>query len=77
MRFMVDETALGQVFCQYFSFPCQSFNQLLHTHHHHLSIRKIVADVPSGLSLTPPKINQENYIFGDMSLHAAVTIAEC
>jgi hypothetical protein len=46
--------ALGQVFSQYFGFPCQfSFHRLLHTHH--LSsgagtVGQLVADVPSGLS---------------------------
>jgi hypothetical protein len=56
--FVVDKVALGQVFSKYFSFPCQfSFHRLLHTHHH-LShgagkIGQLVADVPSGLSLTP------------------------
>jgi hypothetical protein len=49
--------ALGQVFPEYFGFPCQfSFHLLLHTRR--LSsgagtIGKILADVPSGLSLTP------------------------
>jgi hypothetical protein len=49
--------ALGQVFAEYFGFPCQfSLHQLLHTH---LSsgagtIGQLVADVPNGLSLTPP-----------------------
>jgi hypothetical protein len=54
--FVVDKVALGQVFYEYYGFPCQlSFHRLLHTHH--LSsgagtVGKIVADVPSGLSLT-------------------------
>jgi hypothetical protein len=31
--FVVDKVALGQVFSEYFSFPCQSlFNKLLHNH---------------------------------------------
>jgi hypothetical protein len=57
--FVVDKVALGQVFSKYFGFPCQfSFHRLLHTHH--LSsgagtIGQIVADIPSGLSLTPPQ----------------------
>jgi hypothetical protein len=55
---MVDELTLGHVLSEYLGFPCQfSFYQLLHTH---LSsgagtIGQIVADVPSGLSLTPPQ----------------------
>jgi hypothetical protein len=31
--FVVDKVALGQVFSEYFGFPCQSsFHQLLHNH---------------------------------------------
>jgi hypothetical protein len=52
--FVVDEVTLGQVFC----FPCQfPFHRLLYTHHHLSSgagtIGQIVADMPSGLTLTP------------------------
>jgi hypothetical protein len=33
--FVVDKVALGQVFSEYFDFPCQSsFHQILHHHHH-------------------------------------------
>jgi hypothetical protein len=33
MGFVVDKVALGQVFSEYFGFPCQSsFHQLLHNH---------------------------------------------
>jgi hypothetical protein len=32
--FVVHKVALGQVFSEYFSFPCQAFHRLLHTHHH-------------------------------------------
>jgi hypothetical protein len=33
--FVVDKVVLGQVFSEYFGFPCQSsFHQLLHNHHH-------------------------------------------
>jgi hypothetical protein len=52
---MVEKVALGQVFSEYFDFPCQfSFHRLLHTH---LSsgigtMGQTVADVLSGLSLT-------------------------
>jgi hypothetical protein len=55
--FIVDKVALRQVFSKYSGFPYNSFHRLLHTHHHPLSgvatIDQIVADVPSGLSLTP------------------------
>jgi hypothetical protein len=63
MGFVVEKVALGQVFSEYFSFPYQFlFHRLLHTHH--LSsgagtIGQIVADVPSGLSLTLPQ--EKNY----------------
>jgi hypothetical protein len=58
--FLVDKVALGQVFSEYFGFSCQlSFHRLLHSHHHLSSgagtIGQLVADVPSGLSLTPPQ----------------------
>jgi hypothetical protein len=33
--FVVDKAALGQVFSEYFSFPCQSsFHQFIHHHNH-------------------------------------------
>jgi hypothetical protein len=56
--FVVDKVALGQVFSEYFGFPCQSsFHQLLHNHlpSGAGTIGQILADVPSGLtiSLTP------------------------
>jgi hypothetical protein len=57
--FVVNKMALRQVSSMHFGFPCQfSFHRLLHTHH--LSsgagtIGQLVADVPSGLSLTPPR----------------------
>jgi hypothetical protein len=57
--FVVDRVVLGQVFSEYFGFPCQfSFHRLLI--HHHLSsgastVGQLVADVPSGLSVTPPQ----------------------
>jgi hypothetical protein len=51
---------LGHVFSEYFGFPCQfSFRRLLHIHHHISSGTgtkgQLVADVPSGLSLTSPQ----------------------
>jgi hypothetical protein len=65
---VVDKVALGQVFSKYFSFPCQfSFHQLLHIHPHHLSsgagtIGQIVANIPSGPSLTPSQEIKKKYI---------------
>jgi hypothetical protein len=60
MGFVVDKVALGQDFSEYFGFPCQYYlHGLLHTHHHLSSgagtIGQLVADVPSGLNLTPPQ----------------------
>jgi hypothetical protein len=52
------KVALGQVFSEHVGFPCQfSFHRLLHTLHLSLgagTMGQIVADVPSGLSLTLP-----------------------
>jgi hypothetical protein len=59
MGIVVGKVTLGQAFSECFDFPCQfSFHRLLHTHHHLSSgaaiIGQLVADVSSGLSLTPP-----------------------
>jgi hypothetical protein len=62
VRFVVDKVVLGHVFSEYFGLFCQfSFHQLLYTH---LSSRagkvgQLMADVPSGLSLTPSHITKE------------------
>jgi hypothetical protein len=34
VRFVVDKVASGQVFSEYFGFPCHSFHQILHPHNH-------------------------------------------
>jgi hypothetical protein len=53
------QSGTGAGFLRVLRFPCQfSFHRLLHIHH--LStwagrIRQLAADVPSGLSLTPPQ----------------------
>jgi hypothetical protein len=55
--FVVDKVALGQVFSEYFGFPCQSlFHQFLHHHNHPGADRvgQLVADVPSEPNWTPP-----------------------
>jgi hypothetical protein len=39
MEFVVDKAALGQVFFEYFGFPCQLFHQFLH-HHNHLGLEQ-------------------------------------
>jgi hypothetical protein len=33
LGYEVDRAALAQVFSQYFGFPCQAFQRLLHTYH--------------------------------------------
>jgi hypothetical protein len=39
--FVVDKVALGQVFSEYFGFPCQSlFHQILHPHNHQVQVQK-------------------------------------
>jgi hypothetical protein len=59
MGFVVDNVALGQIFSEYFGFPCQfAFRRFLYSRHHHLSsgagiTGQTMAAVPSGLSLTP------------------------
>jgi hypothetical protein len=58
--FVVDKVALGQDFSEYFGFSRQfSFHRLFHIHHHLSSgagtVGQLVADIPSGLSLTSPQ----------------------
>jgi hypothetical protein len=58
LGFVVDKVALGQVSSEYFSIPCQFSFHRLHDIQHHPStgagtVGKIVADIPSELSLTP------------------------
>jgi hypothetical protein len=67
VAFVVDKVALGQVFSEYFEFSCQfSFHLMPHTHL--LSgagtVGQFVADVPSGLSLTPPHEIKKIYLRG-------------
>jgi hypothetical protein len=67
MGFVVDKEALGQVFSEYFCFPCQSsFHQILHPHNHPGQVQ-LVADVPSGPSWVQPPtiiIKKINYCSG-------------
>jgi hypothetical protein len=78
--FMVEKVALGQVFSEYFGFPCQfSFHRLLHIHRHLSSgagtIGQLVADVPSRLCLAPPQETKTNSLL--TSLLAKVGINTC
>jgi hypothetical protein len=57
--FVVDKVALGQIFSEYFGFPCHfAFHRLLYIYHPSFgagTIGELVADVPSKLSLTSPQ----------------------
>jgi hypothetical protein len=66
VRSVVDKVTLGQVLSEYFGFLCQfSLHRLLHIHHHLSSmvgtIGQLIADVPSGLSLTPHQETKRNH----------------
>jgi hypothetical protein len=78
--FVVDKVALGQVFSEYFCFPCQfSFHRLLHTHHLSTgagTIGQMVADVPSGLSLTPPQETKKRKNYSTVILPVVVLVIE-
>jgi hypothetical protein len=58
--FVVDKEALGQVFSEYFGFPCQSsFHQVLHNQPHLLSGASTIGQKwpqYKGLSPTPLEI---------------------
>jgi hypothetical protein len=68
--FVVDEVALRQVFSEYFGFPCHFHSTDCSTHHHHHqhlssgagTTGQIVANVPSGLSLTPSQKTKKEKI---------------
>jgi hypothetical protein len=53
--FVVDKVALGQVFSEYFGFPCQSsFNQFLQNHHrYHPGLVHLASSGRSTQSPTP------------------------
>jgi hypothetical protein len=46
------QSGIGQVFSEYFGFPCQSFHQFLY--HNNGTIGLLVAAVPSGPNWTSP-----------------------
>jgi hypothetical protein len=65
----VDKVSLGQVFCQYYGFPCQfSFHWMLHIHLSSWArkIRPLEAGVPSGIVLNPPPRNKTKIRFSDL-----------
>jgi hypothetical protein len=57
----------GQVFSEYFGYRSQSLHQQLHTYHRlsfgSVKMVQTVANVPSGLSLTPPKDTKKSEEF--------------
>jgi hypothetical protein len=55
--FVVDKVDLGQVSSEYFGFSCQFSLHITHSSSIFQGCysRQLVADVPSGLSLTPPQ----------------------
>jgi hypothetical protein len=64
--FVMDNMALGQAPLEYLGFPCQfSFHQILHTHLPSATgtTGEIVADIPNGLTLTPPHEIKISHIF--------------
>jgi hypothetical protein len=83
---VVDKVALGQVFSEYFGFPCQfTFQRLFHIHHHLLSgagtIGQTVADVPNGPSLTPLQETKkkENFVVKKITeyIHEDCCVLSC
>jgi hypothetical protein len=68
--FVVDKTALEHVLSEYWSFPANSHSTDCFTliiHHPGLVQYQIVADVPSGPSLAPPKeTKKEGLPFGEV-----------
>jgi hypothetical protein len=62
--FVVDKVALGQVFSEYFGFPCQSsFHQLLHNHPHLSSgAGTIVQKWPQYKGLSPTPLALKNTV---------------
>jgi hypothetical protein len=65
--FVVDKAALGQVFSEYFSFPCQSFHQVLH-HHNHLGLAQDTYQWPQ-CRVDPIGLHPPLYQCGDMRRH--------
>jgi hypothetical protein len=49
-----ERVVLGQVFSECFNIPCQSFYRVIHISPGAGTVAQLVADVPSGLSLTSP-----------------------
>jgi hypothetical protein len=60
---------MGQVFSEYGGLSCELFHRLLHTHHYPSSgagnLGQIMADVPNGLSLSPPEETKNKKLLGN------------
>jgi hypothetical protein len=69
MGFVVDKVALGQIFSEYFGFPC---HQILHHHNHPVqaTIGQPVTAVPSEPSWTqpPPPLSELHLLEGTQLL---------
>jgi hypothetical protein len=64
--FVIDKVALGQVFSEYFGFPCQfSFHRLFHTHHLSSGAGTMGRYWPTYQSdcLTPPQETKQKYTY--------------
>jgi hypothetical protein len=64
VEFMYKETR-GQIFSEYFGFPCQSFHRQLHTHQIPSvtgAIGQIVTNAPNGLSLASLQATKTTFI---------------
>jgi hypothetical protein len=76
--FMVDKVALGQVFSEYFNFPCQSsFHHLLHNHPHLSSGAGTIGQKwpqYKGLSPTPLAMKKNKNTWLLISIHIATLI---
>jgi hypothetical protein len=53
--FVVDNAALGQVFSEYFGFPCQLFHQFLNRHNHP-ELALVAAEPSEPTEIPPPAI---------------------
>jgi hypothetical protein len=60
---VVDKAALGQVFSEYFGFPCQSFHRFLHHHNHPGLAQSAIGGRSVEWTLIPPHPPYPNLIF--------------
>jgi hypothetical protein len=73
--FVVDKSALGQVFSEYFGFPCQSFHRLLHTHYPSsgaVIIAKYWPTYEKDSSLTPTQGKKQRLIIIIIRLYMSI-----